>query len=398
MTTPQLDADIRLRFAIFRKDTRFIWANHFRYAQEQRLYPPELAHRYIEALTLLHQLLGESFLRQVRHTHPLANMILDAAPWQVHRICHYADQLHYLAGNDPHFPAFRQKLLSPADTRQEILPFLHISHLLRSAGMEIRFPAAKTGQKNPDIVITDPQTGQIVYGEVSKLGKSKDRHDSEVNYNKLCRTMASCLTNPLYSAIQLQPVTDTYLATLGPILTALQQQVADTNLPAEHSDPYLTIKLFPISQQQALYDWMATANRRKDLNGPHLDVDETQRISNNKVLRKSKQLLPGTPGILFLPLESIHFWQQKVTETIAILQQRMRTRPHVLGIFLFAEILHVDAEHFRFNPDDGFDRSPIADPLVRYSLFVPNRAFCQPIHPETRKKLLAALAPRLCHH
>jgi len=391
MNTTQLEADLALRFSIFNNNNRFDWEHHLRYAREQTLYPPDLTERYVRALTQLRQLLEDSFLRQARYTLPLANMILDPGPWQIQLLCEYADLLLYLSVHDPGYPLLRQKLFSPVEARQQAMYFLHIGRLLRSAGLDVRFPAEINNQKNPDIKIIDPDAGQVINGEVSQLGKSQDHQDSERNYYQLHRVLDNHLTNPLYSAVQLQLMTKEYLANLGPLLTALQQQVEDTNTPGDYADLSFTIKLFPLSQQAALYDWMNAADRRKGLVGLPLSYDETRRISNYKIAQKAKQLLPDNPGILFFPVSPLHFWGQRVTETTVTLQSRMQKLPQVFGAYLFAEGLHFNAEQFRFNEDDGFDRPLIAGSLVRYSLFIANPAFDLPLLTETRRKLMAAL-------
>lgn len=394
MNTSQIDADLSLRFSIFAGDSRFDWEPHLHYARVQTLYPPDLTARYLRALTQFREMLGDPFLRQVRYSHPLANMILEPGPWQVHVLCEHADLLQHLTVNDPDYPHLLQKLLSPVEAKRQAMYFLHIGKLLRSAGLGVRFPAEITGQKNPDIKITDPVTELVINGEVSRLNQSKDRLNAEHNYNQLHWVLRRHLTNPLYSAVQLRWMPEEYLACLGSQLAALQQQVAETSIPAAYTDDYFTITLFPLSQQEELYAWTATANRRKGLNGLPQDFDETRRIANNKIARKSKQLLADYPGVLFLPVPSLHFWSQRVTRTTAILQHRMKQRPQVLGAYLFAESLHVDAEQFRFNADDGFDRTTIAGALARYSLFIPNPAFDHPLPDETRIKLLSALSPK----
>jgi|GEM_PF-5877761 len=394
MTTTQLDADLSLRFSIFAGDAHFDWEPHLRYARDQTLYPRDLTVRYVRALTQFREILGDSFLRQVRYSHPLANMIMEPGPWQIQVLCEYANLLQHLSNNDPDYPHLLQKLLSPVEAKRQAMYFLQIGQLLRSAGLDVRFPAEITGQKNPDVKIADPDTGQAINGEVSRLDQSKDRLDTENNYYQLRRVLKAHLTNPLYSAIQLQWVPEEYLANLGSRLAALQQQVAETSTPAEYTDDYFTITLFPLSQQDALYSWMDSANRRKDLIGVPQSFDETRRIANNKIARKSKQLVADNPGVLFLPVSSLHFWSQRVTETTAILQHRMKEKPQVFGAYVFAESLHVDAEQFWFNADDGFDRTTVAGALARYSLFIPNPAFDNMLQKETRIKLLSALSPK----
>ncbi len=394
MDTTLFEADLSLRFSIFTPKNRFDWDSHLRYAHEQTLYPPDVTERYIRALSYFRELFDDTFLRQVQYSHPLINMILEAGPWQVHVLCEYADLLQHLSINAPDYPHLRQKLHSPVETKRQAMYFLHIAQLFRSTGLDVHFPAEITGQKNPDVKISDRETGQVVNGEVSRLDRSKDRLNTEHNYHQLRNVLRVHLTNPLYSAVQLRSMPEKYLADLGPRLAALQQQVANASTPADYTDQHFTIMLFPLSQQKALYSWMDAANRRKGLIGLPQSYDETSRIANNKVARKSKQLLIDHSGILFLPVSSLHFWAQQVTQTTVILQQRMQKLPQVFGAYLFAECLHAGVEHFRFNTDDGFDRTTTAGALARYSLFIPNPAFSQILRNETRMKILSALSPK----
>ena len=108
MDTTQFDADLSLRLPIFAEDDRFDWNLHLRYAHEQTQYPPDLPVRYFRALTEFRELLGDSFLWQVRYTHPLANMILEPVPWKIQLLCEYADLLQHLFVNDPDCPIWRK--------------------------------------------------------------------------------------------------------------------------------------------------------------------------------------------------------------------------------------------------------------------------------------------------
>ncbi len=177
------------------------------------------------------------------------------------------------------------------------------------------------------------------------------------------------------------------------ILLELETKVATANGPATYTDDFFTITLFPLSQMQELQTWLTAQDRRKGFNGVALNYDDTERVAGNKIRDKAKQLPADGAGIIFIPLSWQHFWHQQVSKTIGRFQSRMADLPHVLGVFIFSEIIHVDAETFRFNSDDAFDRTAIADALTMYSLFVGNPAFNRPINPATVKKIIRVLAP-----
>jgi hypothetical protein len=389
-------ADQDLYFSIFhREDAVLNWSNHFRYAREQKLLSPELTRQWIAALKLFRKELGKDVPWKFKYDHPLTNMITNAGQPYVDRLIQYAEVLRYSRNNDPKYYILRQKLQSAVRAKEEAMYFLHLCDLFLSAGMQVGFvPEIKT-QPTPDLVFTHPDTPDIIYGEVSRLEESQHLQKYHASYDQLRRTLEQNLRNPLYSAIQLQLAPLDYPATVAPRLAALAESVAKTNTSQEYNDDYLSIHLFPLSQQVALQTWLDENDRRKGFNGPpDIPLDETSSIANNKIADKSKQIPANNAGILFLPVSALHFWQQRVSKTIADIQPLMNDQPQVLGTYLFAESLHVDAQQFRFNEDDGFDRTPLAGALTRYSLFIPNPVFERPLNPATYKKLLAILSPR----
>jgi hypothetical protein len=204
--------------------------------------------------------------------------------------------------------------------------------------------------------------------------------------------LEATLTNPVYSAIQFQLTPADYPEPLPPHLAALQEKAIATNGPVEYTNEYILVTLFPETQLAALNAWTTETNRRKGFNGVPLLVDETNRISGNKIKRESKQLSKDSPGLIAIPVSPLHFWQQKVSATSANLQARMKGLHHVVGTFVYAECLHPDADQFRFNSDDEFARVSVAGPLTRYSLFIPNPSFNLPLNHNTHKKLFGALS------
>jgi hypothetical protein len=390
---PFQDPDIELYASIFNcANSTFHWENHLKYARTQSRFDAAFTDQWIAAIETFRQELGHSFLRQVRFSHPLVHLLEGVAPWQAIRLTQLSEVLLYLKAKDSGYESFRQKLVSSVAAEEEYMDFLRLGHQFRSMGLDLSFPIAVKNQTTPDIILADHSTGQIFNVEVSRLEESEVRQNCRENYNRLRLTLEATLTNPVYSAIQFQLTPADYPETLSSHLVVLQEKVAATNGPVEYTDEYISVTLFPETQLDALYTWMNEADRRKGFNGVPLQLDETRRISGNKIKRESKQLSKNRPGLIAIPVSPLHFWQQKVSATSANFQARMKSLPHLLGTFIYAECLHPDADQFRFNGDDGFARVSIAGPLTRYSLFVPNPSFSLSINHNTHKKLLGALS------
>ena len=387
------DPDIELYASIFNcADSILYWENHLKYARTQSRFDAAFTEQWVASIETFSQELRSSFLRQVKFSHPFIHLLEGIAPWQAERLIQLSEVLVYLKAKDPGYKAFRQKLVSPVAAEKEYMDFLRLGHQFRLASLDFSFPIAVKNQTTPDIILTDASTGEVIKVEVSRLEESEVRQNCRKDYDRLRLTLEATLTNPVYSAIQLQLTPAGYSETLLLHLAALQEKVAATNGPVEYTDEYISVTQFPETQLVTLNAWMTENNRRKGFNGVPLQVDETRRISGNKIKRESKQLSKDSPGLIAIPVSPLHFWQQKVSATSANLQARMKRLPHVLGTFIYAECLHPDADQFRFNSDDEFIRVSIAGPLTRYSLFVPNPSFNLPLNRNTHKKLLGALS------
>ncbi len=392
MNNPNLQAELALHFSIFTTpEAHLEWENYIRYAREQTQFPLDVTRRWIDTLTFLRQELDEGFLRQTNHYHPLIELITGAEPWQVERLIQYTDILQYLASMDPDYPAFLEKLKAPKAAKSEAMDFLLIAEILHSSGLQVRFPKEILLQKNPDIVGTDPSTMQVIYAEISRMEESDKRVKLDKSYGRLYSVIHRCLCNPLYSAKQLHQTPFGYPRKLAAALLQLQKDVSEKNEWAEYEDMYFTIRLYPLSQEPIFNAWLEKEDRRKGLNGPPLNFDDTSRISGYKIREEAKHFRRDQAGLIFIPVNSLHFWQQHTEEAKRSFQYRLRKYPNIIGVYSYSEMLHPDAASFRFPTDDRFTRQQLNGPLTRYSFFVRNEAFNLSIHPATHQKILSAL-------
>jgi hypothetical protein len=360
------------------------WDNYFRYIQTHTELSARLKSEWTDALKYFRKILDENFLKKADH--PITRLVTGLAIWQAEQLIDYSHTLQYLAGNDPDHIQLLNKLKSD-DADTEAIPFLTIAHLLKGIGFLVRFPSEDPSRPNPDAVITDTDPRAIVYGEVSKLGDSDLRKAYSDNYYILDHILRQTLCNPLHSTQQLTFLPEEQQAGLAAALEDLRDRVFDTQAPADYKDPYLRITLFPLEQEPVFNTWLQTADRRKGLNGPPLDYDETPRIAGNKLKREARQIPAGQPGLIFIPVRPLYFFHLHTDDTIRAFQYRLQHHPNIIGVYLFAEILLPNVSLHRFGPHARFTETAVHGPLTRYSLFVRNEAYQANLPPETLTRI-----------
>lgn len=392
MNNSASDKDQALWFSIFRQSDSWLdWENYIRYAECQTLIPKNLAAQWTKALEFFRNQLRKDFLRQNRHHHPLVDLITGFSPWQIGRIVQYAQMLEQLSISDPDYPEFLKKLSAPTGAKAEAMAFLNIAGILQTAGFKVRFPAIVLAQKNPDLQITDPMTGQLIYGEISRMEESEERKHISDNYEEIRKMLLTYLKNPLYSAIQLAITPFGYSWKLTNILRQLEMEMEDKNHWAEYHDTYFSIHLFPLSQEAEFNSWLTQYNRRKGFKGMPLNFDDNPRIAGYKIREESRHFGQDQAGIIFIPVSILHFWQQHSDDAERSFKRQLQKRPNVIGIYIYSEALHPDGVLANFPTDDRVTRHQIDDSLTRYSIFVRNEAFNRPIHSTTLERIFGIL-------
>ena len=389
MADTTIDADQALRFSIFTTpESHLDWDCILLFARKQTRIPELIADLWIDALCFLREALSEQFLSQTNHYHPLIDLITGSEDWQVDRLIQYSRILRDLRADDPDYPAYLKKLKAPISARTEAMDFLLVAGMLQQSGFHIRFPKEIPNQKNPDIVCTDPNTSQSVFIEVSQMEESDKRTQLAQDYTRFHNIIQQHLHNFFYSAAQLHLAPFNYSWKLTSILKQLQKDVSDNNTWAGYQDTYFTIRLYPLTAEAEFNAWLQNQDRRKGFNAPPLDFDDTFRISGYKIRAEARHILPNRPGLIVLPINVLHFWQQHTGKATDSFEYQLQHRPNIIGVYLYSEMLHPDGFLFRFTTDDRFTRQQINGSLTRYSLFVRNKAFNCPIHPDTLKNII----------
>lgn len=374
-------------YTIFDKPgSHLYWENYIDYAPFFAGIGPKVAKDWVEALEYLRSQLGDGFLREMKNSHPFANLITTLTPWHITRTIHYADILRDLQQNDPGYSAFLKKLRSPVGAKNEMMDFLYAARILNTTGLITRFPKAIPDRKNPDLQIIDPNTGQSVSAEISRMDDSGERTLQNQSYKSLASILRRHLRNPLHSARQLSVPIPAYYDTLPTVLYRLQDQVEAWGGHAQYKDDYLEIDLFPLDNFAVFNSWLDENDRRKGFNGMPLNFDDTKRVSDRKIKTEAGHFIPVKTGLIIFPCSPFHFMHQKSTEIIQAFKHRLSRYPNIIGIYTYAEIMESDASLIA---DKGYLRKQVDNGITQYSLYVEND-LAKPFDPEIRQKLLDA--------
>lgn len=196
------------------------------------------------------------------------------------------------------------------------------------------------------------------------------------------------MPNHFYSAYYVNPMPTEAIQTTPALLSEICNTAETSQQKVDYRDDHMQMTVFPLSQWEAFENWLIKEDLRKGLHSP-VDYDETSRVSSNKLKREAEQLPADRVGIIAIPLDARHFWCMHTDDTVDRFQNPLAPFPNVMGVYLFAEILHESDADINLGPLKRFTRTTIHDPLARYSIFIPNSSFAMQIPAQTLAKLTA---------
>jgi hypothetical protein len=136
-------------------------------------------------ITFLHEELGKSFFKAFSHNHPIKKKFSNKATWQIHDLIEFSDALQILKASDSNYSKLLQKLLSEKRSQIEGEPFVEIAMMYCKEEFQISFVEESNilGVRTPDLKISDPESSDSFYVEVTILNDSHALNDSfKINY------------------------------------------------------------------------------------------------------------------------------------------------------------------------------------------------------------------------
>jgi len=203
-------------------------------------------------------------------------------------------------------------------------------------------------EKKPDIRLSDPETGEIIFVEVSRLRKGDDQKKSNRASLAIWQLVHSVMhmvpgafddiTNikwmPIYVRL-LRVLEEDELQTVLRLIRELAQEVLATG---EHRkceiEGMVEMAISPAHDHSHAKEWAEARNMKNFVENPVLTLDEVHR-AQGKIFDKMQQLPGDKPGIVVITTdESLLFPFFPLDEIIEGVAEKTSRYPHVFAVAL----------------------------------------------------------------
>jgi len=375
-------------FRIFQQGTdNFEWPKLIEYAHKETEIRLNVRKKWVNALLFLRKEFGEKFLQSQKHQHPLFNILTAKSLAEIKVLLNFAATLQELKNSRKSYEKILNKLKSPSKCKKEGLPFIEIAQMLYKRGFAINFQQEKLNQKNADIEVSYPATGDRFFIEVSELEESLVRKMLDENFRNLSHAFQFDGSSLPFSCQQ-----EAFLpnSEMQEVLIKIKQ-LKEAALQDKAVKVFKTEKIsFAVCHPDAIEDfieWCNNNNQRKGLNGPALDFNETSRICNNKIA-KAKQIPQDSSGLIYLTINWIYFLVFNSQQNIDKIQRQMESYENLLGIVIFSKINGGDDNLRPFIDKDHFYLIKNLNSITcRHLLFVFNKNYKGALSAKTLTRL-----------
>jgi hypothetical protein len=321
--------------------------------------------RVRDALKYFRSLMGEDFIQRILNSpHPFLSMITNAAPRERISLAEVAEQLQRFANVD-NFDSLKTRLGSAnTDEFAEGLSVLTVAHKLKRTGFAVSFEpkvsvTQKTGivtLKRPDIKISNENTGEDIYVEVSQLLVGDSQRKSRKTFQALFNTWDNLTwkyrtearsDDPLGKGILpnikfYRSLTDDELRGVAKSLDHLGQLALSTNAFTMLSvEGVIDVGIAPPFNHEAVHEWAKTKHlNHPPVEGPPIQTDEVQRairkiFDDDDKTAKKWQIPDAGPGIVVLETnKNLILFTHDIRYVIGGLEQAMITEPKLNYVIL----------------------------------------------------------------
>ncbi len=367
---------LELIFSIFRKPDDWIsWDCHLEYAAKTKDISEEIRKDLFSAIQFFKEEFGNDFFKKTDKNHPLRSKITDKSPWRFEDLIRFTATLKELKEKSIHYVKLKEKLLGTTDSRSEGIPFFEISASYLHVGCTVEFIEEVRNEKNPDLRIKFPQTGEVLYIEVSRINDSELSEKLTDNFEVITSFMLfECPLIP-HAGMQLQLIPDEHMPSVLTAIRRCTQEAAETpKTLIAYTDDYVNMRFENSEDIQQLEKWCMENNVRRGFHVP-VNYDETFRISNYKISQKVKKLPLDASGIIYFPCSPFYFMAINVELAIHIFNLRMKDFPNLVGFVFTSETIDPqESSNFRIGKH-FFGIKMMNRVLARKLLFVYNERY-----------------------
>ncbi|WP_138433811.1 hypothetical protein [Winogradskyella algicola] len=334
----------KIQFEIFKTpDDYQNWNKHIEFSIRTDEYDEDFKIELYNAFNFLKHELGKSFLRhETKKIHPfknyLANRIKESFLW----IIWFSKTLKHFKDKDCNYGELKNKVLGVNSFETEGLPFIEIASKFIPNNFDFLFePYNKNGKKNPDIRVIDIENHQKFYIEITKLNNSQLRLSHSKNYHSIFRELSKAPIKTYFSGKILNPFNEKRLNEIIEDLKSIKEKVSRNELIEYYSNKEVDIAISHISKEDTLREWSTERNYPLfDIQPIAIDFNEIDRIINNKLVDKAKQIPSKNYGIICIAIDSLFFYVDNSKTSIQKIEKKLNQSEfyNVLGIYIYSRI------------------------------------------------------------
>ncbi len=286
------------------------------------------------AFRLLEKEFGSHFLQDAFHKeHPLTGYIQNLAPWTRKWLVRFSESIQELKHQENYKSLLER--LKDSDRFREGQSVLEVAYKFSKAGFSIAVdPSVNVSgnQKVPDLKLTNTDTKEELFVEVSMLGEARSEKESMETMRKI--------TEPLWRSIPFVR----YCGRVHKILaenhlTDIVEKVKETVEKAQKDNFFqelvienvIEIGIAPQSDTQFMDTWASERGLAVgSFTGPPFNIDETWRVKQ-RIENKQRQLPHMYPNILVLWDIALFFQMSDIRKTISELEESVYNYPHLMA-------------------------------------------------------------------
>jgi hypothetical protein len=237
--------------------------------------------------------------------------------------------------------------------------------------------------KTPDIEISNPETKESIFVEISQLGDGESREMIQGNYNRFLRVLEPQAAYMPYSFAQLRYLNESEMTKSLSVVMDCREKAMEEEAIVYYQDELIRFAVCHNNKYAELMEWIEKNDYRKGPMGAPLNFDDTHRLCNNKLDKKAKQVPPNSPGIVYIPVNSIYFMVFDIENAVRLFTAKMIKYPNLFGVVMYATVID-GAEEISEKSDVHFFGIKRPNGVVsKYLFFVRNLHFSLPISDDT---------------
>ncbi|WP_155990165.1 hypothetical protein [Terrimonas ferruginea] len=291
----------------------------------------------LELLNFYKQELGRGFFDTCDHNHPICSK-LTVNLHNLEDLFEFTEFLKELKENDPgNYTLLLQKLKPRKKCQSEGIPFTDVCRMFSKTGFKFSFLTESNKERCADIRITDEETGDSIYIEVSQLLLSDNQRSIQKQHSQLSNTIIDYGYDLPKACKQLKHLDEAQMKKTIAMIRAMKDEAAAQKKCCVYEDEFIKFAVTHPERIAELDEWCARHQiQRNSVGGLEVNFNDTPRlVDRNKIIGEIRQLPAGQPGTVYIPVSVLYFYSMDKAETATAIMQQLENYPDCLGVILF---------------------------------------------------------------